>query len=130
MRHTFSKSERLNSRKLIGELFANGHSFYNYPFKVIQLNTSGSGSVRAQVLISVSKRNFKKAVDRNKIKRLVREAYRKHKNLIPEPELNSEKQLLIGLIYTGKTILEYAEIERKIILILQRLIEQDEQAAG
>ena len=83
-----------------------------------------------QLLISVPKRNFKKAVDRNKIKRLVRESYRKNKSSLLDSRVSSEKQLLIGLVYTGNTILPYAEIERKIILILQRLIEQDEQAAG
>lgn len=83
-----------------------------------------------QVLISVSKRNFKKAVERNKLKRLVREAYRKNKYILTGPSQKSKKSMLLGLMYTEKTILPYSEIERKIILILQRLNEQDEQAVG
>ena len=130
MRQTFTKSERLHSRKLIGELFKGGNTFFKFPFKVIWLHKEMDGDAGVQMLVSVSKRNFKKAVDRNKVKRLVREAYRKQKYRLYESESLTDKQLLIGLIYTGKAILEYAEIERKIILILQRLIEQDEQAAG
>ena len=130
MKQTFTKSERLHSRKLIDELFKNGKSFYSYPFKVILLEIGKTNQYPIQLLISVSKRNFKKAVDRNKIKRLVRESYRKNKSALYKALSNSEYQLLIGLVYTGKTIMTYTEIERKIILILHRLIEQDEQAAG
>ena len=130
MKQTFTKSERLHSRKLIDALFKDGESFFSYPFKVILLEIGKTNQYPIQLLISVSKRNFKKAVDRNKIKRLVRESYRKNKSALIEFRSNSEYQLLIGLVYTGKTILTYTEIERKIILILQRLIEQDEQAAG
>ena len=83
-----------------------------------------------KLLITVSKRHLKRAVDRNKVKRLVREAYRNNKNSFLASYKNNESSLMFGLIYNAKTILSYAEIEKKIILILQRLIEQDEQAAG
>jgi len=79
-----------------------------------------------QVLITVSKRNFKKAVERNLIKRRIKEAYRKNKMPLVESCMSKSTTVLLGLIYTGKTILSYAEIEKKIILILQHLIEQDE----
>jgi ribonuclease P protein component len=88
------------------------------------------GDYPAQILISVSKRNFKQAVERNRIKRLIRESYRKNKEKLYHQRADRQQQLLIGLIYTAKTILSYAEIESKIILILQRLNEQDEQATG
>ena len=97
---------------------------------MIFLENDSDNKVPVQILISVSKRNFKNATDRNRIKRLIRESYRKSKMTLYSTRNMSEKQLLIGLIYTAKTIMPYAEIESKIILILQRLIKQDEQAAG
>lgn len=90
---------------------------------VIYLTETSDEPERPKILISVSKKNLKKAVDRNKVKRLVREAYRTNKALLFE---ESRSSLLFGLIYTAKTILSYTEIEKKIILILHRLKEQDE----
>ena len=91
---------------------------------------TGQRQVPVQVLISVSKRSFRKATERNRVKRLVRESYRKNKEQLYHYRADHNGQLLIGLVYTARAILSYPEIERKIILILQRLIEQDEQAAG
>ncbi len=130
MKQTFGKEERLRSKKQIDRLFVKGESFFVYPFKVIFLSVRGGDSELPKVLITVSKRNFKKAVDRNKLKRLIREAYRKNKAaLLTSSEMNRHT-LIVGLIYTGKTILPYAEIERKIILILQRLNMGDEETSG
>jgi len=128
-RFTFSKDERLHSKVLIEDLFANGKSFFNYPFKVIVTHTLSEKLPGVKVLISVSKRNFKKAVDRNQIKRLIREAYRKNKFLLTESA--NEKMLIIHIafIYTAKSILSYQEIERKIILILQTIKNQNEVSA-
>ncbi len=118
----FGKEERLHSKKLIGRLFKEGKSFFNYPFKVVYLETEPNNTAPVTVLISVSRKKFKRAVDRNRIKRLIREAYRKNKHILYESEkLNFQKSLLIGLIYTGKTIMPYSEIEKKIILILRHL---------
>ena len=130
VKQTFHKVERLHSKKQIDMLFANGESFFKYPYKVIYMLDTAEELRSVQVLISVSKRNFKKAVDRNKLKRLMREAYRKNKYILTESSQKSKKSMLLGLMYTEKTILPYSEIERKIILILQRLNEQDEQAVG
>ncbi len=126
LRQTFGKEERLYSKKQISRLFAEGNSFYKYPFKVICLRETSDKPELPKILISVSKRNFKKAVERNKIKRLIREAYRKNKKILIDSKLTERNLMLLALIYTGKTILSYAGLERKIILILQRLIEQDE----
>lgn len=113
---TFKKSERLHRKKEIKELFTKGSSFYLYPFKVLHLVNPESQSQFPQVLISVSKRNFKKAVDRNKLKRRIREAYRLNKH-----EVQTEQNLLIAYIYTSKEILTFAEIEKKLKLVLDRL---------
>ena len=130
MNQSLNKKERLRSKKLTEQLFGNGKSFFIYPFKVVFMEVNMEGNYPAQILISVSKRNFKQAVKRNRIKRLVRESYRKNKEKLYLRRPDCQRKLLIGLIYTAKTILSQAEIESKIILILQRLIEQDEQAAG
>ncbi len=118
----FGKDERLHSKKLIEKLFKEGKSFFKYPFKIVYLETEPFNTAPVAVLVSVSKKRFKRAVERNRIKRLIREAYRKNKYILYESgKLNFQKSLLIGLIYTGKTIIPYNEIEKKIILILRQL---------
>lgn len=114
-RYTFPKHERLHRQKLIQELFSTGSSFYLYPFKV-WFKPHPDPSVRAhQVLISVSRKNFKRAVDRNLIKRRCRESFRLNKNLLP-----SAPKLLIAYIYTAKEILSFAEIQERLIKTLNR----------
>jgi ribonuclease P protein component len=130
LKQSFSKTERLSSRKLIEMLFKSNLFFFQYPFKVLYLEVELEHSLSAQVLISVSKKNFKLAIVRNRIKRLIREAYRKNKNILYEKRNNESKLLLLGLIFTGKTIPEYGDIEQKIILILQRLNELNGKAVG
>jgi len=130
LKQTLNKNERLHSKKLIDQLFEKGDSFFVYPFKVLSLKAETAATCPAQLFISVPKRNIKKATDRNKIKRLIREAYRLNKTIIADHPKRIDNQFVFGLIYTQRTILTFREIERKIILILQRLNEQDEQAAG
>jgi len=130
IKQTFKKEERLSGKKSIAALFGEGSGFFVYPFKVVFLTVPDECPVPVQLLISVSKRNFKKAVDRNKIKRLIREAYRKNKHILCDDLSVHSKSLFLGFIYNAKTIMEYKEIERKIILILQRLIKGDEETAG
>ncbi|WP_317039302.1 ribonuclease P protein component [Roseivirga sp. 4D4] len=118
LKYTFPKSERLHSKKLIKELFEKGSSFYLYPYKVIYLPQDDIES--NQVLISVSKKKFKKAVTRNLIKRKIKEAYRLNKHLLTD-ESQALPKLLIGYIYTGKDILPYQTIEGKLKKSLLRL---------
>ncbi|GHV65129.1 hypothetical protein FACS1894199_05040 [Bacteroidia bacterium] len=77
--YTFHKAERLSHKALFEELFASGKSFVNYPFRVVFKKSSQEGEFPARVGISVSKKKFKSAVKRNRIKRLTRETYRLHK---------------------------------------------------
>jgi ribonuclease P protein component len=128
--HTFKKCERLNGKKPIQRLFAEGQAFYAYPFRVVFMRVKEKHAYPARLLVSVSRRHFKKASERNLLKRLIRETYRKQKqNLYAQLE-GKEGQLHIALVFTAKAIPNYKELETKIILILQRLIERDEPAAG
>jgi len=124
--HTLRKSERLCHQPTIESIFKLGKTHYAYPFKILTLPITTQTHPLPQVLIVVSKRTFKHAVDRNRIKRLIREAYRKNKTLLtiktPPPTL--------AIIYVGKTILPAADIERKLILILQRISKKDEENTG
>ena len=113
---TFKKEERLNKEKWIRELFETGSSFHLSPFRVIFLpHPDGTYPVH-QVLISVSTRNFKKAVDRNTIKRRIREAYRLNK-----AKIHSPGKWLIAYIYTAKEILPSVAIHSKLLLTFDRL---------
>ncbi len=115
---TFTKAERLSSKVAIETLFETGRSFHSAPFKICWLETT-EGSSPAQIVISVPKRSFKRAVDRNKIKRRIREGYRKNKDMLYGNL--KDKKVLLMLIFTSKTILEYKEIEEKMIVALKRL---------
>lgn len=119
---TFKKEERLFGKKPITLLFDHGESFLEYPFKVVWLNTDKKEKYPAKVLIAVSKRNIRKAIQRNRIKRRVREAYRKNKMLFYEFLTENDKQCMLGLIYISKEELAYNQIEEKILNVFDRLM--------
>jgi ribonuclease P protein component len=112
---SFPKSERLYKKKAIQELFDKGSSFYMYPFRVL-VQPSPDQAGAHQVMFSVSKRNFKRAVDRNLLKRRMREAYRLNKAAIP-----GTSKLQMAYIYTAKEILALDEIQEKIRLSFKKL---------
>jgi ribonuclease P protein component len=115
MQFKFRKEERLSSEKLIKELFQKGSSFYFFPFKVLVMPNPDKSARFHQLLTSVSKKNFKRAVDRNLIKRRMRESYRLNKNLLPDSPL-----LLIAYIYNAKEILTFAQIQERFVKTLNR----------
>lgn len=115
---TLGKNERLKSRKAIEELFKNGKRFTVSPFRVFfAINKSND----LQIGCGASTRNFKKAVDRNKVKRLTREAWRLQKN--PLQVLLKEKGLGLNLflIYTEKELPEYAFIYSQVEKVIKKL---------
>src|SRR5690349_13521323 len=98
---TLGKNERLKSRKLIDQLFSEGKKFGIAPFRIFYLHTSSEKPV-LQCGVGVSSKNFKKSVDRNKIKRLMREAYRLQKSLLADCIEEKNYSLNMFVIYTGK----------------------------
>ena len=124
----FPKTERLHLKRQISDLFEKGEKWSCFPFRVIlNFSTTDENASNAQVLVSVSKRNFKNATDRNRLKRQMREAYRLKKDpfLKSISSLSSENQNLlvhIGFIYTSKNKEPWALIERKIEKALVEVI--------
>jgi len=120
--YTFKKEERLCDKKLIDGLFHNGSSFLCYPFRVSWLLTDKPQSFAAQVLISAPKKRFKHAVDRNLIKRRIREAYRLNKQeLLYNALTGAEKKIAFSIGYIGKEIAAYEVIEKKMQKLLVQL---------
>jgi ribonuclease P protein component len=125
---TFKKTEHLCNKKLISDAYSKGKQFFYYPFKVIWLDSiSFMKDNPVQILISVPKKNISLAVTRNKIKRLIREAFRLNKKNYYEYLTNASKSNLLVLHYTEKKIIPYKEIEAKIVLILQRMQLENEK---
>ena len=97
---TFKKEEKLKSRKLIGVLFKQGASFSNFPFRILYI-ISKENITPLQTGFAVSGKHFKNAVDRNRIKRLMREAYRLQKTTLTETLKSNGKFMAVFFIYTG-----------------------------
>ena len=113
--HSFNKEERLCSIKLIDKLFHDGSSFLLYPFRIVWLSENSNSGMLVQVLISVPKKRFKRAVDRNLIKRRIREIYRLQKSEHLYPFLHEHSaSLLLGINYIGNDIAEYSFMEKKL----------------
>ena len=119
---TLHKHERLCSQKTIEDLFTSGESFLAYPLKVVFLKTELSQNYPVQAAFTASKRNFKRAVKRNILKRRMREAYRLNKpNLYSELDIK-DINLAIMFVYIGKDIAEYITIEKAMISALKKLL--------
>ena len=133
----FSKRERLCSKKLIDTLFGPGrsHAMTAFPLKVVYRlvdnvteTTASAGAVtetNVQVLISVPKKHPKRAVKRNRVKRQVREAYRKHKSYVTlrVKEL-TDKQLLIAFIWLSNELTDSVTVDQRVYNLLQRIGER------
>ncbi len=125
MKNNFRREERIKSKKLIDYVFNGGaRSFSNFPIRIVyKENNKPSKGSRASILVSVSKKRFKHATDRNKVKRLIREAYRTSKsNLLTTLNLEN-KNIAIAFIYLSNKIVPYNIIQEKIQTLLSLIIE-------
>lgn len=119
---TLHKEDRLCSQKMIGELFTSGESFLSYPLKVVFLKTVLPETLRVQAAFTVSKRNFKRAVKRNLLKRRMREAYRLNRTEFCTEIAAKELQISIMFVYIGKDIAEYTPIEKAMISAFKKVL--------
>lgn len=119
---TFKKKEKLKSQKAIARLFREGQAFHLFPFRWVWVE-AGDAPHPVQVAVSVSKRKFKRAVDRNRIKRLVREAWRLNKAGFYEKL--GPHHFHIMFIYTGKELPEWLFLERKMRKGMQVFLEKE-----
>lgn len=112
----FSRSQRLRRRKLIDELFLRGESMGLHPLRIVWMEHPEQTTRPHQVVIAVSKRNFNKAVDRNLLKRRIREAYRLRQN-----GRKIVKRLCIGFVFTGRQIAPMQVIADRVEKAMSRL---------
>ena len=120
---TFRKQERIVSTRLMEMLFGKGgsRSLAAYPLRAVYLQTEHQkGCAPVQILISVPKKRFKHAVDRNRVKRQIREAYRHHKQLL-DGAVAEDRQLLIAFIWLSDRHYLTEEVEKKVVSILQHI---------
>ena len=127
MKNTLGKQERLKSRKLIEKLFKEGKSIKKFPLRLVYLQTEHTSPSPVQASFSVPKRNFKKAVDRNRIKRLLREAYRLERNQVSE-EL--QKSYIFMVTFIGKKEPTYLEVQQKIHEVLALFIQEEKRQSN
>ncbi|HNX56418.1 MAG TPA: ribonuclease P protein component [Prolixibacteraceae bacterium] len=118
---TLKKEERLCSQKVLGELFTSGESFLVYPLKIVFLKTDALQPTPVQAAFAVSKRNFKRAVKRNLMKRRMREAYRLNKPALYDELAAKELHIAAMFIFIGKDIAEFAAIEKSMISALKKI---------
>ena len=117
MKQKLSYSEKLKSKKAISQLFSNGSVITSFPLRLIFIKSTFHNNVAIKSSFSVSKRNFKHAVARNRIKRLLREAYRKNKYIV---FINNEHQFSFMFLYIGKEMPSYDLIEAKMKILLTK----------
>ena len=121
MKFTFPKKEKLKSQKLIEKLFLEGKAVTVFPLRMLYLQTDFEDGSKIKTSVSVSKRNFKKAVDRNRIKRLLREAYRLNK---PEYFNNITTTYAFMILYLGKDATDFDLVNSKLKLVFKAFLEK------
>ena len=127
-RYFFGKESKLKSRNVIQQLFSEGKHVLVYPLKAVYI--FGNEKNHLQAGVSASKRNFKKAVDRNRIKRLIREAYRLQKPTLENHLIQNNQNLSIFLMHVGKEMPEYNQLTESVEKIIKRMVKISEENKG
>lgn len=123
---TFPKAEHLCGEIRTGKLFAEGKAFIVYPVRVVYKITEHNDNVPVKVLVGVPKKRFKRAVKRNRLKRLMREAYRTNKNILINKCLSSNIHLDIAFNYVSDEEVDFATVQQKIQMALQKIADKIE----
>jgi ribonuclease P protein component len=121
MQFTYPKNEKLKSKTTIDLLFSEGNSVSKFPLRLVYVENKEENAELMKMGVSVSKKYFKKAVDRNYFKRVLRETYRLNKHLLIN---NLEKPYAFMFFYQTKERLSYQEIEEKTIQLFQKFNER------
>ena len=119
---SFTKAERISLQREIDLLFDEGTSFAVYPLRVIYVEKKKNSGVPVSILVSVPKKRFKRAVKRNRVKRLIRETYRLNKNTLWESLHLSGKGLLIAFIYIGDEVCDFSTLDARMKKIIAKLV--------
>jgi ribonuclease P protein component len=123
--YTFKKEERLCNKRLLEKLFSSGSSFLCYPYRASWLQAPIPQPATVQVVFAVAKKRYRRAVDRNQIKRRTREAYRLHKQELLYKALQEQNlQIILSINYIGKEINDFTLMEKKMVKLLAQLSEQ------
>jgi ribonuclease P protein component len=120
--NTFTKRERISLKREIDLLFAEGHSFVAYPFRALYLERRPESGTDAALLISVPKRKLRRAVWRNRVKRLVREVYRLNRNSFVETLSQQGKGAMVAIIFIGGEIPGFRQVEDAVKKVLDEII--------
>ncbi|MBI4645572.1 MAG: ribonuclease P protein component [Bacteroidia bacterium] len=126
-RYTFGKHERLSGRTLIDSLFEHGRTIVHFPLKVVWKQAEFKSGFPAKAGIGIPKKNIRKAVDRNLLKRRIREAYRCHKYILYEGLNRNGIQIVLMIVYMDKTITDFRDLEKKIIISLHDIVNEYEK---
>jgi ribonuclease P protein component len=121
MNFSYPKNEKLKSKTTIGLLFSEGKSVSKYPLRLVYLPESGIGEQKIKIGVSVSKKNFKKAVDRNYFKRVLRETYRLNQHLLKD---HLDQRYAIMFFYQTKDRLSFEEINVKTVQLFEKFLAQ------
>jgi ribonuclease P protein component len=124
MEFTYPKEEKLKSKKSIELLFSEGKSVSKYPLRLVYADNIIEKEELIKFGVSVSKKYFKKAVDRNRLKRVLRECYRLNKHLLVD---SIQKPMSLMFFYQSKEVLSYQEIHEKTILLFEKFIEKTKE---